>query len=62
MGTFWRILREAEAQLKTSEAPAPRVGRVTVTSFSAGFGGVREMLNDANILARIDAIIMADSI
>jgi len=60
--TFWRILREVEAQLKRSGAPVPRVGRVTVTSFSAGFGGVREMLNDSNIFARIDAIVMADSI
>ncbi len=59
--TFWRILRETEAQLKTADA-APRVRRVTVTSFSAGFGGVRELLKDTNIFARIDAIVMADSI
>ncbi|MBI3877417.1 MAG: hypothetical protein HY300_15910 [Verrucomicrobia bacterium] len=59
--TFWRILRETEAQLKTADTAA-RVRRVTVTSFSAGFGGVREMLKDTNIFARIDAIVMADSI
>lgn len=59
--TFWRILAETEAQLKTGDT-APRVRRVTVTSFSAGFGGVRELLKDTNIFARIDAIVMADSI
>ncbi len=63
--TFWRILREAEAQLKTcttTGTSAPRLDRVTVTSFSAGFGGVRELLRDPGICARIDTIVMADSI
>ncbi len=63
--TFWRILRETEAQLKTcatTGTPAPRVGRVTITSFSAGFGGVRELLRDPGIFARIDTLVMADSI
>jgi hypothetical protein len=33
-----------------------------VSSFSAGFGGVREMLRDPATFARIDALVMADSI
>lgn len=59
---FWRILRETEAHVRTGRTPALRVGRVTVTSFSAGFGGVRELLRAPGIFARIDAVVMADSI
>ena len=36
--------------------PAARAGRVVVSSFSAGFGGVREMLKDPGHFARIDAL------
>ena len=39
-----------------------KLGRVTVSSFSAGFGGVREILKVPGNVARIDSIIMADSI
>jgi hypothetical protein len=60
--TFWSILRETEARLKCPTTPSPQIRYVTITSFSAGFGGVREMLKDTNIFARIDAILMADSI
>src|SRR5262249_10322895 len=40
----------------------PEIGRVTVSSFSAGFGGVREMLNVPAHFRRIDALYMADSL
>jgi len=60
---FWRVLRDTESAVKSAATnPAARVGHVTVTSFSAGFGGVREMLKDPAIFARIDAIVMADSV
>ncbi|MBN2506007.1 MAG: hypothetical protein JXQ71_04870 [Verrucomicrobia bacterium] len=59
---FWRLLRETEAQFRTSNTSAPRVRHVTVTCFSAGFGGVREWLKDTAIAARLDALVMADSI
>jgi hypothetical protein len=60
---FTRILDEAAAKLKElGVAPGPRVRRVIVSSFSAGFGGVREMLKDPATYARIDALVMADSI
>ena len=35
---------------------------MVVSSFSAGFGGVRAMLKDPDHFARIDGLIMADSI
>jgi hypothetical protein len=60
---FRRLLEEARA--KTAEATGSedlRIGSVTVTSFSAGFGGVRELLKDPETFARIDALVMADSI
>ncbi len=61
--TFARILDETRAKLKElGVAPEPRVRRVIVSSFSAGFGGVREMLKDPATFARIDALVMADSL
>ena len=39
-----------------------KLGRVAVSSFSAGFGGVREILKVPENVDRIDALIMADSI
>jgi hypothetical protein len=60
---FARILDETRAKLKElGVAPEPRVRRVVVSSFSAGYGGVREMLKDPATVARIDALVMADSI
>src|SRR5439155_17250581 len=57
------ILDETTAKLKElGVAPEPRVRRVIVSSFSAGFGGVREMLKDPATFARIDALVMADSL
>jgi len=59
---FWRILRETATTLQDPTAPPPRVRHVLVSSFSAGFGGVRQLLENPDIFARIDAVIMADSI
>lgn len=39
-----------------------RIGRLAVSSFSAGFGGVREMLKQPSSFDRIDAIVLADSL
>jgi len=58
-----RIIDETESRLaELGVSEAPRVDRVTVTSFSAGFGGVREMLKSEGLYARIDSLVMADSI
>ncbi len=43
-------------------ANEPKIGRVVVSSFSAGFGGVRALLKVPEHFARIDGLIMADSI
>jgi hypothetical protein len=60
---FPQLLRDTEAVLRRAEpSRAWRIGRLTVSSFSAGFGGVRQLLRQPDALARIDAIVMADSI
>jgi glycerophosphoryl diester phosphodiesterase len=60
---FPRALEEAQGQLKAmGAADAAPFRHVTVTSFSAGFGGVRELLKVPAHFARIDALVMADSI
>ncbi|MEO6245790.1 MAG: hypothetical protein ABIQ12_10165, partial [Opitutaceae bacterium] len=60
---FAELLREVEAVLRI-EAPAQpwRLGRLTVSSFSAGFGGVRQLLRQPAAFDRIAALVMADSI
>lgn len=61
--TFSRLLDEVEAKLRElGVTDSPHIGRLTVTSFSAGFGGVREMLKSQETYGRIDALVMADSI
>ncbi|WP_435021622.1 hypothetical protein TA3x_002473 [Tundrisphaera sp. TA3] len=57
------FLRIIDRAVKAVDSPTPlHAGRVTVSSFSAGFGGVRELLKVPEHFARIDALIMADSI
>jgi hypothetical protein len=58
-----RLIDAALAALKApDQAEAPRLGRLTISSFSAGFGGVRELLKVPEHFARIDTLVMADSI
>lgn len=60
---FPRLLDAALAALKAEKLVAePKLGRVVVSSFSAGFGGVRELLQVPSTFNRIDGLIMADSI
>jgi len=60
---FPRLLEDTRQALKTAGlADDPRLGRVVVSSFSAGFGGVRELLKVPEHFDRIDGLVMADSI
>jgi len=60
---FWKLLAEAEAQLRASaKDDSLAIGPLICASFSAGFGGVREFLKDPAIAARIDTLVMADSL
>jgi hypothetical protein len=61
--SFRSILDETLTQLKQLKiAENPTIGRVCITSFSAGFGGVRELLKVEEFYQRIDVLVMADSI
>lgn len=58
-----RLLESTRAALARLEvAPEPKLGRLVVSSFSAGFGGVRALLKVPEHFDRIDGLIMADSI
>ena len=60
---FADLWREVEAALRAESTAQPwRLGRLTVSSFSAGFGGVRQMLREPAAFDRIAALVMADSI
>ena len=60
---FTRLIDRALAALKPGDGAGPPVlGRLTLSSFSAGFGGVREILKVPEHFARIDTLVMADSI
>ena len=58
---FRQLLRATEAVLRR-RTQSNGLGRVTVSAFSAGFGGVRELLRQPEALERIDVLVMADSI
>lgn len=56
LGEVERVMRERAAGKNV------KAGRVTVSSFSAGFGGVRELLKQPEAYGRIGTLVMADSI
>ena len=57
------LLQEAETALRNASTTQPwRLGRLTVSSFSAGFGGVRQLLAQPGAFDRIATLVMADSI
>ncbi len=59
---FFNLLVQTRNALNARGIMATNFGKVTVTAFSAGFGGVREMLKDERTFQRIDLLLMADSI
>jgi hypothetical protein len=60
---FRRLLDSTLAASKDlTLAGEVRLGRVVLSSFSAGFGGVRELLKVPEHYDRIDGLVMADSI
>lgn len=60
---FPRLLRDARRKLRElGVAPQPRFSKVTVWSFSAGFGGLREILKSEQSYRRIDELVLADTV
>ena len=60
---FPRILEKTRRAIVSAwPSEDPKIGRVFVSSFSAGFGGIRELLAVPDHFARIDGLILADSL
>lgn len=59
---FERWIRQTEATLRErGGTDATRVARVDISSFSAGYGAVREILKVPSSVERIHRIVLADS-
>lgn len=61
---FPRLMRQTQDALRRQPRLRNdvRVGRLVVTSFSAGYGAVREMLKLPDIVAAIDGLLLCDSL
>jgi hypothetical protein len=59
---FDRVQTEAASALKSMGFGTVQWDRVTVSSFSAGYGGVRELLKTPRHYARMDGLVLADSL
>lgn len=60
---FPRLLDEAVKTLSDQKPGEPlKVDKVLISSFSAGFGGVRAILKTPASFDRIDALVLADSL
>ncbi len=63
-GLFDRLISttcQSVSKALSREEPL-RPGRIVVSSFSAGFGGVRALLSDESSFQRIDGLVLADSL
>jgi len=57
-----RILRQVEAELvKRGAPPGTRIGAVDLSSFSAGYGAVRELVQSPDYFRLIRRIVLGDS-
>jgi hypothetical protein len=59
---FAALLAEAGARASELARAAIAFDSVTLTSFSAGYGGVRSILGRPEHYARVDALVLADSL
>jgi hypothetical protein len=58
-----RLVAFAEREVDASgRAPGARVGRLALSSWSAGFGAIREILKRPEDAARVDAVLLADGL
>jgi hypothetical protein len=59
-GVFDTLLANVAREVARLTGRATRVGRVTLTGFSAGHGAVRVILREARHFARVDAVLLLD--
>ena len=58
---FARWIALAEKWVRANRDPSYRANAVAISSFSAGYGAVREIVRDPKHLARISRIVLCDS-
>jgi len=60
--TWPALLRRVREETRVRTGGRVRIGRVVVSAFSAGYGGVRALLSDERIAATLDAVILLDGL
>lgn len=61
-GTLDRWLNSCLANLRQMGAPADvRVTKIDLSSFSAGYGAIRDLIREPSIFQRLDTVILGDS-
>lgn len=61
--TAWpRLLQRIRDETASRSAGKVRIGKIVVSAFSAGYGGVRALLGNDQSAAEIDAIILLDGL
>ena len=60
----WKSLLAAveENVERSGRAPGARVGRIALSAWSAGYGAVSALLRDKDVVARVDAVLLADGL
>ncbi|WP_129345027.1 hypothetical protein [Sorangium cellulosum] len=61
-GTYERLLADVDRALARRGLPSPRLRRVALSSWSAGYGAVAKILERRRDLASLDAILVTDGI
>lgn len=61
-GSFDLILDRVQSVLTERGLRSPRLGRVAVSGWSSGYGGVIKLLQRDSVFDRIDAVLLFDSI
>jgi hypothetical protein len=59
---FDHLIADITATMKSAQPKATMIKPITFSSFSAGFGGVRELLRQPRSYARIDRLLLADTL
>jgi hypothetical protein len=59
---FDLILSRAQAVLEQRGLRNAKLGRVAISAWSAGYGGVLKLLGDERLAQRIDAVLLLDAI
>lgn len=59
---FRLILARVQSVMEARGLRSPRLGRIALSSWSSGYGGVLEVLHNDSLFERIDAVVLFDSI